>query len=361
MLLPSIPPWDERAAAQARQRQNQLTKPQGSLGRLEDLAVQLAALTGNPRPEVERPHLLIFAADHGVTAEGVSAYPREVTAQMVFNFLRGGAAISVLARHLKAPLTVVDVGVAAELPPAPGLRVRKVAPGTRNFVHTPAMTPPQAEQAVRVGLEEAQAALAQGAQVLLLGEMGIGNTTAAAALACALQGFSPQEVVGRGTGVDEAGWRRKVRVVEAALARHRPAPQDPWQVLTTVGGLEIGALAGAMIAAASQRVPVLLDGFIVTAAALLAEALAPGVRHFLIAGHVSQERGHARMLQALGLRPLLNLEMRLGEGSGAAVAYPIVQAAARLHAEMATFAEAGVAQKEPDTPGTAHPNPDQKG
>ncbi len=346
MQLPSIPCLDEQAAAQARQRQDQLTKPQGSLGRLEELVVQLAAMTGKPQPQVERPHILIFAADHGITEEGVSAYPREVTAQMVFNFLRGGAAISVLARHLRAPLTVVDVGVAAELPPAPGLWQRKIAPGTRNFLREPAMSPQQAEQAVGVGLEAAQAALEEGTQVLILGEMGIGNTTAAAAVACALKGFLPQEIVGRGTGVDAAGWRRKVQVVEAALAHHRPSPQDPWQVLSTVGGLEIGALAGAMIAAASRRVPVLLDGFIVTSAALLAEALAPGVHRFLLAAHVSQERGHARMLDALGLRPLLNLEMRLGEGSGAAVAYPLLQAATRLHAEMATFAEAGVAGRE---------------
>ena len=346
MFLPSIPPLDEHAAAEARRRQDQLTKPRGSLGRLEDLAVQLAAITGNPRPRVERPHILVFAADHGVAEEGVSAYPREVTAQMVANFLGGGAAISVLARHLRAPLTVVDVGVAVPLEPAPGLRLRKVASGTQNFLRGPAMTPAQAEQAVRVGLEEAQAALDAGADLLILGEMGIGNTTAAAAVACALGDFLPQEIVGRGTGLDTEGWRRKVRVVERALALHRPPAGDPWRVLQTVGGLEIGALAGAILAAAARRVPVLLDGFIVTAAAMLAEALAPGARRMLIAAHRSEERGHGRLLDALGLRPLLDLGLRLGEGSGAAVAFPLLQAALRLHDEMATFAEAGVSDQE---------------
>ncbi len=341
-----IPPFDQRAAEKARARQAQLTKPAGSLGRLETLAIRLAGMTGRVTPEITHKSIIVMAADHGVTVEGVSAYPSEVTAQMVRNFLRGGAAISVLARLTGSRLTVVDVGVAAELPDAAGLVKRKIAPGTGNIAKEPAMSREQAWQALEVGVEVVEEEVERGLDIVVLGEMGIGNTTAAAAVACALGGFQPEDIVGRGTGVDDAGWQRKVQVVRQALQRAQPDPQDPIGVLTEVGGLEIGALAGAMLAAASHRVPVLLDGFIATAAAMLAVALAPTARDYFIAAHRSEEQGHGRMLDFLGLRPLLDLGLRLGEGSGAALALPLVEAAAQLHAYMATFAEAGVAERE---------------
>ncbi len=340
-----IPPFDHQAAEKARARQAQLTKPAGSLGYLEDLAVQLAGITGHVTPRIAHKSIVVMAADHGVTAEGVSAYPSDVTAQMVLNFLHGGAAISVLARFTGSRLTVVDVGVAADLPAAEGLLARKIARGTRNMVREPAMTRTQAQQALDVGADVVAAEAARGLDVLVLGEMGIGNTTAAAAVACALGGFPPEEIVGRGTGVDEAGWQRKMQAVKRALTRAQPDPRDPIGVLAEVGGFEIGGMAGAMLAAAARRVPVLLDGFIATAAAMLAATLAPDVRHYFIAAHRSEEQGHGRMLASLGVRPLLDLGLRLGEGSGAVLALPLVEAAARLHAEMATFAEAGVAEK----------------
>ncbi len=342
----AIPPLDEAAAEAARARQAQLTKPAGSLGRLEDLAIQLAAITGKATPSIEHKSILVFAADHGVTAEGVSAYPAEVTAQMVLNFVRGGAAISVLSRFTSSRLKVVDIGVAADLPAAEGLLARKIAYGTGNIAREPAMTREQAWAALEVGADVAAEEAEKGLDILVLGEMGIGNTTAAAAVACALGGFPPEEIVGRGTGVDDAGLTRKVDAVKRALARASVSPADPIGVLEQVGGYEIGGMAGAMLAAAQRRVPILLDGFIATAAAMLAAALAPEIRNYLIAAHLSEEQGHGQMLAFLGLEPLLRLNLRLGEGSGAALALPIVEAAARLHAEMATFAEAGVSEKE---------------
>jgi len=341
-----IPPLDKAAAEAARARQAQLTKPAGSLGRLEDIAVQLAAITGEVTPRIEHKSIIVFAADHGVTAEGVSAYPAEVTAQMVLNFVRGGAAISVLSRFTNSRLKVVDIGVATDLPAAEGLLDRKIAYGTGNIAREPAMTREQAWAALEVGADVVAEEAEKGLDILVLGEMGIGNTTAAAAVACALGGFRPEEIAGRGTGVDEAGYARKVEAVKRALERASVSPADPLGVLEQVGGYEIGGMAGAMLAAAQRRVPILVDGFIATAAAMLAAALAPDIRGYLIAAHLSEEQGHGRMLQFLGLEPLLQLNMRLGEGSGAALALPIVEAAARLHAEMATFAEAGVSEKE---------------
>ncbi len=341
-----IPPFDAVAADAARARQAKLTKPPGSLGRLEDLAVRLAGMTGQVTPKLQHKSVIVMAADHGVAAEGVSAYPSEVTAQMVANFVHGGAAISVLARHTHSRLTVVDIGVAATLPPHQRLVVRKIAAGTRNMLHGPAMTREQAWRSLEVGVAVVEEEISRGLDVLVLGEMGIGNTTAAAAIACALTGWPADNIVGRGTGLDEAGRAHKVAVVRSALERAQPTPQDPIGVLSEVGGFEIGGLAGAMLAAASHRVPVLLDGFITTAAAMLAAALAPGVKAYLIAAHCSQEQGHRVMLAHLGLTPLLDLGLRLGEGSGAALALPLVEAAARLHAEMATFAEAGVSEKQ---------------
>ncbi len=286
-----------------------------------------------------------MAGDHGVTAEGVSAYPAAVTPQMVANFLRGGAAINVLARAAGARVVVVDVGVAADIAGA-GLVARKVAPGTRNLAEGPALTRAEALVAIEVGLDVLDEQAAAGLDLVALGEMGIGNTTAASALAAALTGLPAGAVTGHGTGVDDAGLARKVAVVGRALAVNRPDPSDPLDVLAKVGGLEIAGLVGVALGAAARRIPVVVDGFIAGAAALVAAELCPRARDYLIAAHVSAEAGHRAILARLGQRPLLDLDLRLGEGSGAALALPLIDAAARLLDEMATFGEAGVATKE---------------
>jgi nicotinate-nucleotide--dimethylbenzimidazole phosphoribosyltransferase len=350
--LPSIPALDVVAAESARERQNRLTKPPGSLGRLEELSIQLAAMTGQSRPSVARKAVIVMAGDHGVTAEGVSAYPAEVTPQMVLNFLRGqrspsggGAAINVLARQANARVVVVDVGVAAEFEPHPSLQRRKVAWGTQNMARGPAMTQAQAEDAVAVGLSVVEAEIAAGLDLVATGDMGIGNTTPSAAITAALTGRPAAEVTGRGTGIDANGLVRKIAVIEQALDVNRPDPNDPLDVLSKVGGLEIAGLVGVVIGAAAQRVPVVIDGFISGAAALVAAELAPSVKSYLIASHQSVEIGHRVVLEHLGLRPLLNLDLRLGEGTGAALAFHLIEAAARILNEMATFAEAGVSDK----------------
>ena len=344
-LIARIGPLDVEAMKAAQARQDTLTKPAGSLGRLEALSVQVAGITGNPRPHLRHKVIVTMAGDHGVVAEGVSAYPQEVTAQMVFNFLRGGAAINVLARHVGARVVVVDMGVAAELGCHERLVDKKVAPGTGNIARGPAMTREQAEQAVLAGAEVVEAELEKGLDILGVGEMGIGNTTPSAAVAAAITGRSPGEIVGRGTGVDDAALARKVAAVQRALAVNRPDPHDGLDVLAKVGGFEIGGMAGAMLAAAAHRVPVVVDGFISTAAALIAVTLAPHVRPFLIAAHRSREKGHRIMLDWLGLEPVLDLDLRLGEGTGAALAIGVVEAACKVLDEMATFAEAGVSER----------------
>ena len=337
-LTAHIGPLDATAMTAARRRLDQLTKPPGSLGRLEELAVQLAGITARAPPVVTEKNVYLFAADHGVAAEGVSAYPADVTAQMLANFLKGGAAINVLARQVGASLVVVDVGVATDIPAHPQLMASKVARGTRNFVREPAMTP-----------EEAIASLAAGraafrpCQLAGMGEMGIGNSTSAAAIVAAATGQPVAEVVGRGTGIDDATLAKKIAVVERALALHQPDGGDGMSLLCAVGGFEIGALAGAMLASAAARVPIVLDGFISTAAALVAVRLCPAVKGYLIAAHRSAEKGHAIALDDLGLRPLFDLELRLGEGTGAALAFPLLEAACRTMHEMATFESAGVA------------------
>ncbi len=345
-LIAAIPPLDTEAMRQAAARQDMLTKPQGSLGRLERLSIQVAGITGNPRPRIVHKVITTMAGDHGVVEEGVSAFPQEVTPQMVYNFLRGGAAINVLARHVGARVVVVDMGVAADLEPHPELVDRKVARGTNNIARGPAMTREQAEQAILNGAAVVEAELAQGLDILGTGDMGIGNTTPSAAIAAAITGRAPGEIVGRGTGVDDAGLARKVAAVQRALAVNRPDPYDGLDVLAKVGGFEIGGLAGAMLAAAAHRRPVVVDGFISTAAALIAVTLAPQVRPYLIAAHRSQEKGHRIMLEWLGLEPVLDLDLRLGEGTGAALAIGVVEAACKVLDEMATFAEAGVSEKE---------------
>ncbi len=344
-LIAQIAPLDEAAMAAARERQDQLTKPQGSLGRLETLSVQIAGITGNPRPVLRDKVITVMAGDHGVVAEGVSAFPQEVTPQMVMNFLHGGAAINALARHVGARVVVVDMGVAAELPDAPGLVNKKVALGTANMTQGPAMTRAQAEQALLAGAEVVLAELARGLDILATGDMGIGNTTPSAAIAAAMTGKDPAMIVGRGTGLDDAGVQRKIAVVRRALAVNQPDAADALDVLSKVGGFEIAGLAGAMLAAAAHRKPVMVDGFISTAAALIAAGLAPQARPYLIASHHSQEQGHGVMLEWLGLRPLLDLDLRLGEGTGAALGVSLAEAACKILDEMATFAEAAVAGK----------------
>ena len=345
-LISTIHPLDEAAMRAARARQDTLTKPRGSLGRLEELSIQLAGIKADPFPSVKRKAIIVMAADHGVALEGVSAYPSDVTAQMVLNFLRGGAAINVLARQAEARVTVVDIGVAADFEPMPGLVRRKIMHGTRNLAQGPAMTREEAEQALQVGVDVFNDEATRGLDIVATGDMGIGNTTPSSAIVAAMTGFSVAQVVGRGTGIDDQGLERKIRVIEQALAVNQPNRKDPMDVLHKVSGLEIAGLAGVMIAAASRRIPVVVDGFISTAAAMIAVAFAPRVRDYLISAHQSVEIGHQAMLKHLNLNPLLDLNLRLGEGTGAVLAFHLIEASARILCEMATFDEAGVSDKE---------------
>ncbi len=339
----TIPPLDSAAQAAARARQARLTKPAGALGRLETLSIQLAGMTGGLDWLPRRRAVLICAGDHGIAAQGVSAYPQAVTQQMVLNFLAGGAAVNVLARQAGARVTVMDAGVIGDFADHPDLIRGKIAPGTADFSAGPAMTAAQADAALALGKAAVARELAHGLDLLAVGEMGIGNTTSASAIIAAVTGRPVAEVTGRGTGVDDAALRHKVALIEAALARHAPATVD---TLAKIGGFEIGAMAGAMLAAAAQRVPVVLDGLISTAAALVAAQIAPDVRHYLIAGHRSVEPGHRAALAWLGLEPLLDLDLRLGEGTGALLAIPLIEAAMRTLQEMATFEAAGVSGRE---------------
>jgi len=338
-----IAPLDEAAMEAARARQAVLTKPAGSLGRLEALSVQLAGIAGRcPPPIPARKAVIVFAGDHGVVAQGVSAYPQAVTPQMVLNFLRGGAAINVLARQAGARMVVVDAGVAEPIPTTAGLVQGKIAPGTADFTLGPAMTRTQAVAALELGARVAREEIARGLDLLACGDMGIGNTTPSAAITAVCTGALVRTVTGPGTGIGADALRHKIAVIETAIARNQPDPTDGLDVLSKVGGFEIGAIAGAMLAAGEARVPVVVDGFIATAGALIACLLAPTLRPYLIAGHRSQEPGHDIALAHLGLAPLLDLGLRLGEGTGAVLAFYLVEAAARILNEMATFAEAGV-------------------
>jgi len=338
------------AGRAARERQARLTKPAGSLGRLEDLACWFAERLGEPVPAMPRAEICVFAGDHGVAAHGVSAYPAEVTAQMVASFARGGAAINVLARLADAPLQVIDVGVAARGPAPAGVRCERVRDGTRDLASGPAMTTGEAHAAIAIGRQCAGESIGRGTRLLIAGDMGIGNTTAAAALICAFTGLAVHDVVGAGTGIEAAALDRKRRVVESAVGRVRSAHvHEPHAVLAQLGGLEIAAITGFYLEGAERRVPLLLDGFVTTAAALAAVAMQAGTREWLLASHRSAELGHGAALRALGLDPLLDLGLRLGEGSGAAVAMPLIRAAVALHREMATFDEAGVSTAGPCT------------
>jgi len=339
--VPALAPeWRARAVA----RLNSLTKPLGSLGRLEEIAARLVAIREEERPRCTRKVIFTLAADHGVTDEGVSAYPKAVTTQMVLNFLAGGAAINVLSRHGGIEVVVVDIGVDGDFGEVTGLVRAKVCRGTRNMAREPAMSKAELDSALGIGIELAALAQNQGHTLIGTGEMGIGNTTAASAITCALTGRPVAQVTGRGTGLDEPGLKRKIEVIERALAVNRPDPSDPLDLLRKVGGLEIAGLTGLIIGAASRRIPVVIDGFISTSAAAIACSLEPKVRQFLFAGHRSSEPGHAALLEFIGETPLLDLQMRLGEGTGAALAMTLIEAAAKLYDEMATFSSAGVSE-----------------
>lgn len=336
---------DMTARSQAQARQQQLTKPAGSLGQLEQLAIALAAMQGSQRPQVEQLWISIFAGDHGVVAEGVSAYPQAVTGQMLRNFVSGGAAISVLAKQLGATLEVIDLGIAVPLEPLAGVRHLPIGPGTENFAHASAMTADQLRLALDVGRSSVQQAQEAGSQLFIGGEMGIGNTTSATAMACVLLECSALALAGPGTGLDSAGVARKAEVIEIALALHRSSISEPFEILQRLGGFEIAALTGAYIACAQQGITVLVDGFICSVAALLAVRLNPACRDWLLFAHSGAEPGHQRVLQALQAEPLLDLGLRLGEGSGAALAVPLLRLACSLHNDMATFTEAAVADR----------------
>ncbi len=341
------------------ERQRQLTKPAGSLGRLEWLACELAGLQSSDRPQAVRVPVIVFAGDHGVTAQGVSAYPSAVTVEMLHNFANGGAAISVLARELGLPLRVIDVGTRASAPIA-GIHVDKACLGTADFSTGPAMSEDQLSHALAAGHRAVAAAMGNRIDVLVFGEMGIGNTSAASALACALEDLRCAELVGTGTGLDASALAHKQAVVERGIALHheaiRLAETPALEALRRVGGMEIAALTGAITAAAQQNVPVLVDGFIVSVAALAAVRINPGVRPWLLFSHQSAEKGHAHVLRALDAQPLLHLGLRLGEGSGAVLAIPLLRLACALHNNMATFAQAEVSDRDTNQP-TASINP----
>lgn len=338
----AILPIDARSAQAAERKLDAKTKPRGSLGQLEMLGVRLAGIYRDATPALPRKAVVVMAGDHGVTEENISAYPAEVTAQMVRNFVRGGAAINVLARQAGAEVVVVDTGTKTPVDAA-GVRVQRLGAGTANFTRGPAMSHEVAERAIHNGIALAEDLVREGFRLIALGDMGIGNTTASGAITAALIGVAPAIVTGRGTGIDAGQQARKTRVIERALAVNRPNGGDPIDVLAKVGGFEIGGLAGLTLGCAARRVPVVIDGFITAAAALLATRLCPAVGDYLIAGHRSVEPGHSVILQALDLTPLLQLDMRLGEGSGAALALHLIDAALLILRDMATFDAAGVA------------------
>ena len=344
-----ILPLDTQAMQAASERQKQLTKPQGSLGQLEELAVRLGGISRQAQPRLPRKAVIVLAADHGVATEGVSAYPQAVTAQMVQNFLTGGAAINVLARRAGARVVVADVGIQTDVAAHPNLIRRKIAYGTRSMTKGAAMSLQEALTAITTGIEIVKDEAAKGLDLVAIGEMGIGNTTAASAIVAAITGRPVADVTGRGTGIDEQGWQHKVALIERALAINSPDSADPIDVLAKVGGYEIAGLVGVILGAASLHLPVVVDGFISGAAALIATELCPAVRPYLIAAHTSVEIGHRVLLERMELASLLNLNLRLGEGTGAVMAMHLIDDALALLAEMATFTEAGVAEKSPDT------------
>jgi nicotinate-nucleotide--dimethylbenzimidazole phosphoribosyltransferase len=343
--IADIKPPDKPSMVKAIERQDSLTKPAGSLGRLEALSVQIAGIQGKAQPQIKQKAVIVMAADHGVAARGTSAYPQEVTAEMVLNFLRGGAAINVISRQVGARVVIVDMGVAAKLDANPGLISHRIAAGTQDMSKGPAMTPEQAKQALEAGIEIMTAEIRKGLDIVGTGDMGIGNTTASSAICAVMTGKTAAEVTGRGTGLDDKQLQHKIAIINEAIALNKPEVAKPLEVLAKVGGFEIGGLAGVILGAAANRVPVVIDGFISGAAALIAAGICPKSKDYMIAGHCSVEPGHRIMLQHLGLKPLLDLEMRLGEGTGGALAMSLAETSVRILSEMATFAEAGVAEK----------------
>jgi nicotinate-nucleotide--dimethylbenzimidazole phosphoribosyltransferase len=346
--IDSIRAGNDEYANAAKSHLDSLTKPVGSLGKLEEVAAQYVALREEKTPSIEGKAVYVFAADHGITAENISLYPQDVTPQMVYNFLRGGAAINVLARLAHSDVVIVDVGVDADFAGATGLVQRKILRGTRNFAKQAAMTEEEVQAAMKVGIELAEEAKRQGRTLIALGEMGIGNTTSASAIAAALSGLPASQVTGRGTGLDAERCARKAQVIDRALQMHfpqRPAvTPEPLEVLRRVGGLEIAAIAGMVLGAAAQRIAVVIDGFICTAGAAIACALAPNARAALFAGHLSEEPGHRILLEKMELKPLLQLDMRLGEGTGAVLAFHLIEASVAIYNQMATFESAGISQ-----------------
>ena len=346
-ILKEIKPLDTSAMAAAQSRQNSLTKPHGSLGRLEELSIQLAGIKGTASPKLEHKSIIVMAADHGVVAETVSLYPQEVTRQMVLNFLKGGAAINALAGQIGARVIVVDMGVKGGFQPLPGLLCKMIDFGTQNITQGPAMTRQQAVDSIEAGIQAVEAEMAKRLDIIGTGDMGIGNTTASSAIFAAMSGRPPKKITGRGTGIGDKQLAHKIKVIERALSVNKPNPKDPIDVLSKVGGFEIGGLVGVMLAGAAYRIPVVIDGFISGAAALIAAGLSPQAKDYLIAAHISAEAGHELLLQFLGLKPLLNLNMRLGEGTGAVIGIFLADAAARTLSQMATFAQAGVSEAKP--------------
>jgi nicotinate-nucleotide--dimethylbenzimidazole phosphoribosyltransferase len=344
-IISKIKPIDKRVMAKARERLDDLTKPPGSLGRLEEIAERISGIRGRLAPVIKQKVIFILAGDHGVVAEGVSVYPAEVTPQMVYNFVRGGAAINVLARHAGARVIVVDMGVGTDLEPRPEIVNKKIARGTQNIARGPAMSYEQAIQSIKTGIELVEDEFSRGVDIIGAGDMGIGNTTSSSAITAAITGAELREVTGRGTGIDDVMLERKIEVIRQALKINQPDPKDPLDVLVKIGGFEIGGLVGVILAGASHRLPVVLDGFIVGAAGLIAYSLAPQVKDYLFAAHCSVEKGHKIILEKIGLKPLFDLGLRLGEGTGAALGIGIIEAATKIFNEMATFEEASVSKK----------------
>lgn len=343
-IIKQIEPLDKDAMKLAKERQDFLTKPRGSLGILEDLSIKIAGIMGSHRPRINNKVIITMVGDHGVVEEGVSAFPKEVTPQMVYNFFREGAGINVLAKHAGARVVVVDMGVAIDLEPHKELVNKKVAYGTKNMTKGPAMTCEEAIKSIEAGIEVLENELEKGIDIVGTGDMGIGNTTPSSAIAAAITGEDVRKVTGRGTGIDNNTFERKVRAIEKSLKVNKPEVKDPIDVLSKVGGFEIGGLVGVILAGAKNRIPVVIDGFISGSAALIAIELEPKVREYLIASHRSVERGHETILNYMNLKPLLDLNLRLGEGTGAALGISIVEAGVKILNEMATFDEAGVSE-----------------
>lgn len=340
--LKSIQPLNRLTMEQARLRQDSLTKPRGSLGLLETLSVQIAGIQGKPLPAIKHKAIIVMAADHGVATEDISLYPQEVTRQMVYNFLRGNAAINVLSRQIGARVIVVDMGVIGGFPPTAGLICKMIDFGTRNMRQEPAMTRSQAIDCLEAGIEIAENEISQGLDILGTGDMGIGNTTAASAIIAAITGEPVKNIAGRGTGLNDSQLSHKIQVIEEALKLNQPDINDPIDVLSKVGGFEIGGLAGVMMAGVAHRIPVVVDGFVSSSAALIATKLCPTVKDYLIAAHLSAEKGHSVYLNHMKTKPLFDFSMRLGEGTGAALGIFIVESAVNLLVNMSTFEEAGV-------------------